>query len=66
MLSISKTKIEIAQANKQFTTAKLAEVAGMRACQLYTTLSRGSCRPETAGRIAAALGVPVAEILGTE
>lgn len=62
-MKISKKKLEICMARAQLnrdTLAKKAEMSIPTVCNVY---SRGTCKPATAGRIAAALGVDVTEIL---
>lgn len=45
---------------------ELAERCGMLPQNIHTILFRGSCQPRTAGKIAKALGVDVAEIVKEE
>lgn len=65
-MRISKQNILIAMANAETNTTKLAERIGMKPQNLSTILSRGSCRPETAKKIAAGLGVEIQEIIKEE
>lgn len=51
-----------AQLNRD-TLARKAEMPIPTVCNVY---SRGSCKPATVGRIAAALGIDVTEILADE
>lgn len=62
-MKISGNKIEWLAAEKGYTLKKLAENAGMTRQNLSTVKTRGTCRAETAGKIARALGVDVTEIL---
>lgn len=65
-MRISKQNILIAMANAETNITKLAERIGMKPQNLSTILSRGSCRPETAKKIAAGLGIDVQEIIKEE
>lgn len=65
-MEISKRKIKILMATQALTTKALAERMNTQANNLSTVLTRGTCYPETAKRIAAALGVSVAEIVKEE
>lgn len=65
-MRISKQNVLIAMANAETSAAKLAERIGMKPQNLSTILSRGSCRPETAKKIAAGLGVEIQEIIKEE
>ena len=62
-MKISKQKIFAAQAQFGLTMKQLAELSGISRQNLSTILHRGSCRPDTAGKIARALGVDVTEIM---
>lgn len=65
-MKISKQKIFAAQAQFGLTMKQLAELSGISRQNLSTILHRGSCRPDTAGKIARALGVDVTEIMEVE
>lgn len=65
-MRISKQNVLIAMANAETNITKLAERIGMKPQNLSTILSRGSCRPETAKKIAAGLGIDVQEIIKEE
>ena len=65
-MEISKCKIKILMAKQGLTTKALAERMNTQANNLSTILTRGTCRPETAIRIAVALGVTVQEIIKEE
>lgn len=62
-MRIDKRKLEIAMARAQLNRDTLARKAGMPIPTVCNVYSRGSCKPATAGRIAAALGVDVTEII---
>lgn len=62
-MHISKRQIKIYMALNGLTTKALANRMNTQANNLSTVLTRGTCRPETAGRIAKALGVDVADII---
>lgn len=65
-MRIDKQKILLYLAEREMTRAELADACNMRRQNLSTVLNRGTCEPRTAGRIATALGVPVAEIIKEE
>ncbi|MBE6714889.1 MAG: helix-turn-helix transcriptional regulator [Ruminococcaceae bacterium] len=65
-MEFDKRKIKVCMALNGLTTKALAEKMGMQANNLSTVLTRGTCRPETAARIAEGLGVSVAEIMKEE
>jgi hypothetical protein len=62
-LKVDKKKLEIAMARAQLNKYDLAAKAKMPIPTVNTLFSRGSCKPATAGRVSAALGVDVTEIL---
>lgn len=62
-MQISKQAIQFLMAEQKLTAKKLAEKIGMMPQNLSGILSRGSCQPLTAARIAEGLGVPVSEIV---
>jgi DNA-binding Xre family transcriptional regulator len=62
-LNISRQKIELLQARKGLGTVDFAAKAGVSRQNISTLKLRGTCRPVTAARLAAALGVDVAEII---
>ena len=62
-MRISKQKIFAVQAKRGLTMKQLAELSGISRQNLSTVVHRGSWRPETAGKIARALGVDVTEIM---
>lgn len=61
-MKISKPKIKLLMAEQLLTTKELAEKMGMKGNGLSSILTRGSCLPSTAGKIASALGVAPREI----
>lgn len=65
-MRISKHNVLIAMAKAEVNIKKLGERIGMKPQNLSAILSRGSCRPETAKKIAAGLGVDVKEIIKEE
>lgn len=62
-MKISVKKIEAMLAQRQMTKTMLAENCGLSRQNISTILLRGTCEPRTAGKIAAGLGVPLAEII---
>lgn len=63
-LNVFAIKLLIAESELSF--AKLAEKAGVDRSALYNTIRKGTCTPRTAGKIAHALGVSVADIVTRE
>lgn len=61
-MKISKRKILFLMAERKLTAKALAQAIGMRPNNLSAILSRQSCNPITAARIADGLNVPVTEI----
>lgn len=62
-MKISKRQIQFYMAEQKVTAKKLAERIGMLPQNLSSILSRGSCQPMTAARIADGLGVTVMDIV---
>lgn len=62
-MNISAFKIETALAERGMTRKELAGVCGISRQNISTIIRRGTCEPRTAGKLAAGLGVPVADIL---
>lgn len=62
-MDISKRKIKYLMAKQGLTTKALAERMDTQANNLSTVLTRETCRPDTATRIANALGVQLEEIV---
>lgn len=63
-VKISRQKIDLAVARAGVPSyCALAQRIGCSAKGLSAVLNRGSCKPATAAKIAAALGVPLEELL---
>lgn len=62
-LRISKNRLEVAMARAELNRNTLAEKADMPIPTICNVLTRRTCKPATAGRIARALDVDVTEIL---
>lgn len=62
-MTLSKEKITLALARKKMTVGNLAVAYGCSCSRMYVLLNSRTCIPKTAGKIAAALGVDVTEIL---
>lgn len=63
-MKLDRTKLDIAVANAGFPSYRqFAQRIGCSAQNLSVILSRGTCKPVTAGKIARALGVDVSEIV---
>lgn len=62
-MEISRNKINIAMARKCWTVADLAEAYGVSRARINVILNQRSVSVVSAGRLAAALGVDVTEIL---
>lgn len=60
---INKQQIERSLAEKGMSKSALAEKCGVSRQSISTILGRGTCEPKTVGKLAAALGVTVAEIV---
>lgn len=65
-MEISKRRIKVLMAKQGLTTKALAERMNTQANNLSTILTRETCRPDTATRIANALGVQLEEIIKEE
>lgn len=66
-MKLDRTQLDIAVANAGVPSYRqLAQRVGCSAQNLSVILNRGSCKPATAGKIAAALGVPVERIARKE
>ena len=66
MLKISKQKVLLILAERGMNIGDLAEHAGYKRNNLSILLSRGTCLPTSAGRLANALDVNVRDILEDE
>ncbi len=62
-MRLSKSKIMVLLAERGLTMAQAAALVGMLPNNFSSLLSRGTCQTTTAGRIAAALEVPVSSIV---
>lgn len=66
-MKLDRTQLDIAVANAGIPSYRqLAQQIGCSAQNLSVILTRGSCKPATAGKIAAALCVPVENIIRKE
>ena len=63
-MKLDRKKTQIAQAYAQMTTGNLCKAAGITEQAYRRAMSTGS-RPATIGKIAAALGVSVADIIAS-
>lgn len=62
-MTINAIRIESILAERDMTKASLAERCGVSRQNISTIIRRGTCEPRTAGKLAAGLGVSVAEII---
>lgn len=62
-MKLNAWKIKLLLAEKEMNQADLANKCGVNRQQINEILSRESCTLKTLGRIAKALGIPVAEIV---
>ena len=62
-MTINSIRIESSLAERDMTKAALAERCGVSRQNISTIIRRGTCEPRTAGKLAAGLGVSVAEII---
>ena len=62
-MTIDVRRLEIMLAEKRMTKTDLSAESGISRQNLSAILKRGACTPKTAGRLAAGLGVPVADIM---
>ena len=62
-MTINPVRIELLLAERDMTKAALAEKCNMSRQNISTIVRRGTCEPRTAGKLAAGLGVSVAEII---
>lgn len=65
-MNISATKIETILAERGITKAALADRAGISRQNISTIIRRGTAEPKTVGKLAAGLGVSVAELIQKE
>lgn len=62
-MKINTPFIELQLAEQGMTRTDLAQKCGISRQGVSLILSRGTCEPRNAGRLAAGLGVPVADII---
>lgn len=62
-MRLSREKIDLCRANKCYSISALAEVYGVSRARMNAILNQREVTPMVAGRMAAALGVDVTEIL---
>lgn len=62
-MRISRSKLDLLQAEQGLTCGQVAEKAGMSRQNFSTVRTRGTCTAVTLGKIARALGVPVESLL---
>ena len=63
-MNLSKQQIELALGKSDLSSYReLSRKMGCSAQNLSVILNRGSCKPATAAKIAAALGVPLEDLL---
>ena len=62
-MTINTRRIETMLAERGLTKKELAANCGISAQNVSTIIRRGTCEPKTAGKLAAGLGVPVADII---
>ncbi len=62
-MTINTHYIELTLAERGLTKAALAASCGISRQNVSTIIRRGTCEPKTAGKLAAGLGVSVADII---
>ena len=62
-MNIKAQRIETIMAERGMTKSALADRCGMSRQNVSTVIRRGTCEPKTAGKLAAGLGVSVADII---
>lgn len=62
-MTLNTQRIEVMLAERGLTKAALAENCGISRQNVSTIIRRGTAEPKTVGKLAAGLGVPVAEII---
>ena len=65
-MTINARRIETLMAEMGLTKRGMSQRCGISAQNLSTIIRRGTCEPRTVGKLAAGLGVPVAEIIEKE
>lgn len=62
-MNVSRTRIDAILAERGLTQTALAANSGLSRQSISTILTRGTCAPKSAGKLARALGVEVAELM---
>lgn len=62
-MKVNAHKIKLILAEMDMTRTDLAAKCGISRQNISTILTRGTCAPKTAGRLAKGLGVPLTEIV---
>ena len=62
-MKINAIKIEMLMAEQGLTKGAFAEKCGIARQNISTIIRRGTCEPKTVGKMAAGLGVTVADIV---
>ena len=62
-MRIDVNKVKIILAEREMTRSALAALCGISRQNISTILTRGTCEPKTAGKLAKGLGIPVDEIV---
>ena len=65
-MKINAHKIKLILAEMEMTRSDLAAKCGVSRQNISTILTRGTCEPKTAGKLAKGLGVPLDEIVKEE
>ena len=65
-MKIDTNKIKMFLAERGLTRAAYAELCGISRQNISTILTRGTCEPRTAGKLAKGFGIPVSEIVKEE
>lgn len=65
-MTIKTQYIKLALADNGWTWAEYAARCGISRQNVSTIIRRGTCEPKPAGKLAAGLGVPVADIIKQE
>lgn len=65
-MKIDTNKVTLILAEQEMTKKVLAEKSGICRQNISIILGRGTCTPATAGKIAKALDIPIAEIIKEE
>lgn len=65
-MKLERNKILQILAERGMTRVALAKACGISRQNISTILTRGTCEPRTAGKLAKGLGIPVGEIVKEE